>query len=189
MVLSAEGHEITFAMNGNEGLMKLNSRPFDLVILDVVMPGKNGYQICREIKTSPQLKDIPVIMMTTKNLAADKFWGMRQGADEYIIKPCSEEALLRVANKYLQPGMAAKAGPPFFVSSVPAVPAAETATPVTTLKRKDPERIPAETVAATSSMTSKERTAEHPALPPEEKIKKKFRLKDGPQNPFYRFDN
>jgi DNA-binding response OmpR family regulator len=101
-VLSAEGHEVSFAAEGNEGLQTLSSRHFDLVILDVVMPGKNGYQLCREIKSNARLRDIPVVMMTTKGLDADKFWGFRQGADEYLVKPCSKEDLIRVVNKYLR---------------------------------------------------------------------------------------
>lgn len=101
MVLSARGHEITFAMDGEECMQKLNSRPIDIIILDVVMPGKNGFQLCREIKSNKQFSHIPIIMMTTKSQDADKFWGMRQGANAYLVKPCPEEDLINTVHKYV----------------------------------------------------------------------------------------
>src|SRR5512143_376532 len=102
MVLTAEGHSLAFALDGDEAIARLKNDRYDLLILDVVMPRKNGYQLCREIKNNEQYKNMPVIMMTTKDTDADKFCGMRQGADEYLTKPCSPEALVCAVNKYVR---------------------------------------------------------------------------------------
>jgi CheY-like chemotaxis protein len=119
MILVDQGHDITFAMNGNECLQKLGSREFDLVILDVVMPGKNGFQICREIKSNSRFSSVPVIMMTTKGQASDKFWGMRQGADAYLVKPCPEQDLIDTVNRFVAPPVREKVAPaPEAVSEV-----------------------------------------------------------------------
>jgi twitching motility two-component system response regulator PilH len=100
-VLVAAGHMPVLASDGDEALVKITAEKFDLIFLDVVMPKKNGYQLCREIKHKDQYKDIPVVMLTTKSMDSDKFWAMRQGADDYLIKPCTPEALLGVVNKYM----------------------------------------------------------------------------------------
>lgn len=101
MVLTAEGHSMAFALDGDEAIARIKNEKYDLLILDVVMPRKNGYQLCREIKNNEQYKSIPVIMLTTKGTESDKFWGMRQGANEYLTKPCNPEALVGAVNKYV----------------------------------------------------------------------------------------
>ena len=101
MVLSAEGHKLTFAVDGVDAESKLKQDRFDLIITDVVMPRKNGFQLCRELKNNIQYKDIPIIMLTTKSLEVDKFWGLRQGANEYLVKPCKSDALIGAVNKYV----------------------------------------------------------------------------------------
>ncbi len=101
MILSSEGHSLFFAVSGEEALERIKTETFDLIILDVVMPGKNGYQVCREIKSREESRKIPVIMLTTKGLDADRFWGVRQGADEYLTKPCEPEALKSAVHKYI----------------------------------------------------------------------------------------
>ena len=98
-VLKAEGHSLAMAADGEEALARIKSDNFDLLILDVVMPRKNGYQVCREIKSNEQYKTIPVIMLTTKGLDHDKFWGLRQGANDYLTKPCTPEDLVCAVNK------------------------------------------------------------------------------------------
>ncbi|HMK55778.1 MAG TPA: response regulator [Dissulfurispiraceae bacterium] len=100
-VLKAEGHSLTMATDGVEAIERIKSDHFDLLILDVVMPRKNGYQVCREIKGNEQYKAIPVIMLTTKGLNHDKYWGFRQGANEYLTKPCSPEDLVGAVNKHI----------------------------------------------------------------------------------------
>ena len=66
----------------------------DLILMDVVMPGQNGYQATRAIKRDDRFKDIPVIMCTSKGLDTDRIWGMRQGAADYVVKPVDGEELL-----------------------------------------------------------------------------------------------
>jgi DNA-binding response OmpR family regulator len=71
-----------------------------VILLDVVMPGRNGFQVCRELKGSPEFKAIPVIMVTSKDSASDKYWGEQQGADGYVTKPFTREELLRAVRRF-----------------------------------------------------------------------------------------
>ena len=66
-----------------------------LILLDVVMPQRNGFQACRDLKGKEAYKSIPVVMVTSKNTQSDKFWGKEQGADGYVVKPFSSDELLR----------------------------------------------------------------------------------------------
>jgi twitching motility two-component system response regulator PilH len=70
-----------------------------LILLDVILPNKNGFQVCRQLKTTPETKDIRVIIVSSKDQASDKFWGMKQGADDYITKPYNEDDLLAAIQK------------------------------------------------------------------------------------------
>jgi twitching motility two-component system response regulator PilH len=180
-------------MDGEEALLRLRDGLFDLIILDVVMPKKNGYQLCRELKTTPQYSNIPIIMMTTKNQDFDKFWGMRQGADEYLTKPCSEEDLLRAVNKYLPAQMAAEPRAQFVsepVHIIPSQPAsAKPIEPIVQEKREEIEMIPMGTTVSPISQGLKESTGEHSAFPGADPKKKIVPLKDKVQNSFYRFNN
>ncbi len=99
--LQSTGHTIVTVMDGEAAEAKAKSDKFDLFILDVVMPKKNGFQVCREIKTNDQTKNVPVIMVTSKDQESDKFWGMKQGADEYLTKPFKPEDLLKTVKKYI----------------------------------------------------------------------------------------
>jgi len=98
---TGQGHSIVTVMDGEAAEAKVKSEKFDLIILDVIMPKKNGFQVCREIKTYDQTKNIPVIMVTSKDQESDKFWGMKQGADEYLTKPFKPEDLLKTVKKYI----------------------------------------------------------------------------------------
>ena len=71
-----------------------------VILLDVVMPGKNGFQVCRELKGHDQYKTIPVILVTSRDTASDKFWGEQQGADGYVTKPFTSEELLRAVKRF-----------------------------------------------------------------------------------------
>jgi len=99
--LQPTGHAITTVMDGEAADAKVRSEKFDLIILDVIMPKKNGFQVCRDIKSNEKLKNIPVIMVTSKDQESDKFWGMKQGADEYLTKPFKPEDLLKAVKKYI----------------------------------------------------------------------------------------
>ena len=96
------GINVTTAESGEEALVKLDSSIPDLVILDVVLPGKSGFEICREIKATDKTKQIPIIMCSTKGSEMDKFWGMKQGADAYIPKPVDKEELLSAVKKLIK---------------------------------------------------------------------------------------
>lgn len=73
----------------------------NVILLDVVMPGKNGFQVCRELKGHDQYKTIPVILVTSRDTASDKFWGEQQGADGYVTKPFTSEELLRAVKRFV----------------------------------------------------------------------------------------
>jgi twitching motility two-component system response regulator PilH len=72
----------------------------NVILLDVVMPGKNGFQVCRELKGHDLYKTIPVILVTSRDTASDKFWGEQQGADGYVTKPFTSEELLRAVKRF-----------------------------------------------------------------------------------------
>ncbi|MGE5174681.1 MAG: response regulator transcription factor [Betaproteobacteria bacterium] len=99
--LQSTGHTIVTVMDGEAAEEKVKSEKIDLIILDVIMPKKNGFQVCRDIKTNDQFKNIPVIMVTSKDQESDKFWGMKQGADEYLTKPFKPEDLVKAVKKYV----------------------------------------------------------------------------------------
>ena len=71
-----------------------------VILLDVVMPDRNGFQVCRELKGSTEFQGIPVILVTSKDSASDKYWGEQQGADAYVTKPFTKDELLRAVRKF-----------------------------------------------------------------------------------------
>ena len=89
------GIEISMALSGEEALEKIQQNSPDLIVLDVVLPGRSGFEICRELKRSENTNQIPIILCSTKGTEMDKFWGMKQGADAYIPKPIDQEELVR----------------------------------------------------------------------------------------------
>jgi len=99
--LQGVGYNVITAFNGEEALEKAQRERPELVLLDVVLPGKNGFQICRALKTAADTKDIPVILLTSKDQTSDRFWGMRQGADLYLTKPWKADELLAAVARYL----------------------------------------------------------------------------------------
>lgn len=97
----AKGYEVVTANDGEEALKVAAAEKPALAILDVVMPKKNGFKVCRELKSSPQYKGIKVILLTSKNQESDKFWGEKQGADAYITKPFDTDDLFATALKLI----------------------------------------------------------------------------------------
>ncbi|HXT24833.1 MAG TPA: response regulator [Candidatus Eisenbacteria bacterium] len=71
-----------------------------VILLDVVMPDRNGFQVCRELKGSSEFQAIPVILVTSKDSASDKYWGEQQGADAYVTKPFTKDELLRAVRRF-----------------------------------------------------------------------------------------
>ena len=100
-ILNDLPHQVICARDGAEVEEKVKSDRFDLFILDVVMPGKNGFQICRSLKKHPATAQVPVILTTSKSADSDKFWGHKQGADVYITKPFTPQQLLVAVNCFL----------------------------------------------------------------------------------------
>mgnify|MGYP000390949549 CR=1 FL=1 len=88
------GHETLTAENGTEALEIARKELPNVILLDVVMPGMNGFQATRKLTQDPKTASIPVIMITTKDQETDKIWGMRQGAVEYLVKPVADKELV-----------------------------------------------------------------------------------------------
>lgn len=99
--LAPLGHTIVVAADGEEADRMIRSERPDLLVLDVVMPGKNGFALCRELKRDPDFADMPIIIVTSKSQDADQFWGKRQGADEYLVKPFEPSELLDAVVRHL----------------------------------------------------------------------------------------
>lgn len=94
-LLTKNGYQVITAENGEEGIAKAKAEMPDLVIMDVVMPGLNGYQATRTLTRDEATKNIPVIVCTSKGQETDKIWGLRQGAMDYLVKPVNPEELLQ----------------------------------------------------------------------------------------------
>jgi len=92
-ILGRRGFTVRTAENGDEAMRRLAERRPDLILMDVVMPGTNGFQLTRTITRDPRYAGVPVIMCTSKNQETDKVWGMRQGAKAYITKPFTDAQL------------------------------------------------------------------------------------------------
>lgn len=92
--LAAKGYRVITAADGEEAIAKAAKEQPRLIVLDVVMPKKNGYQVCRQLKTTAETQNIKVLLLTSKNQESDRFWGMKQGADAYLTKPFNGDELL-----------------------------------------------------------------------------------------------
>lgn len=93
-ILIQNGYLVRTAMSAEQAMEKLAQGIPDLILLDVIMPGMNGFQLTRRLKHQPAYANIPIIMCTSKDQPTDKFWGIRQGAVAYLVKPVAAEALL-----------------------------------------------------------------------------------------------
>jgi len=93
-LLSKNGYQVSTAESGEEGIEKAKSELPDLILMDVVMPGLNGYQATRTLTRDEATKNIPIIVCTSKGQETDKIWGLRQGAIDYLIKPVNGDELL-----------------------------------------------------------------------------------------------
>jgi twitching motility two-component system response regulator PilH len=93
-LLTKNGYQVVTAESGEEGVTKAKAEKPDLIIMDVVMPGLNGYQATRTLTRDDDTKNIPVLMCTSKGQETDKIWGLRQGAQDYLVKPVNPEELL-----------------------------------------------------------------------------------------------
>jgi len=93
-ILERNGFIVTTAENGDDAMAKIKADRPELILMDVVMPGANGFQVTRSIAKDPELADVPIIICSTKNQETDRIWGLRQGARDYLVKPVDEAQLL-----------------------------------------------------------------------------------------------
>ena len=99
-LLERGGYVVTTAIDGEDALEKVAAARPPLVVLDIVLPKMNGYQVLRQLKTDPGTRDIKVILVSSKSQESDRFWGIKQGADDYIAKPYADESLLAAVAKH-----------------------------------------------------------------------------------------
>ncbi|HXF92347.1 MAG TPA: response regulator [Nitrospiraceae bacterium] len=99
--LKSANHTVVSYPNADKLEEKLATEKPDLIILDVVMPGRNGFQACRDLKNDDRFKNIPVVLCTSKGQESDKFWGQQQGANGYVVKPFKAEDLLAAVKRAL----------------------------------------------------------------------------------------
>ena len=100
-MLENAGFNTLVADSGEEGLKSARLERPDCILMDVEMPGMNGFQATRQLTKDPMTASIPVIMITTKDQETDKIWGMRQGAVEYLVKPVADKDLVAMINKVM----------------------------------------------------------------------------------------
>lgn len=93
-MLEKAGHRVVAAGTAEEGIERVHREHPDLILMDVIMPGLNGFQATRMLTRHPQTMDVPVVMITTKSMESDRVWGLRQGARAFITKPVDAGALL-----------------------------------------------------------------------------------------------
>ena len=103
-ILVKNGFTVTTAENGEQALERIKTDKPELILMDVVMPGANGFQVTRSIARDPDLQDVPVIICSSKNQETDRIWGMRQGAVDYLVKPVTEAVLVAKAQEVLERG-------------------------------------------------------------------------------------
>jgi len=101
--LEENGYQLMTAVDGEDALTKIASEQPDLVILDIILPKRNGFQVCRQLKTGPNTYQIKIIMLSSQNRECDRFWGLRQGADDYMVKPIEGESLRATVARQLAP--------------------------------------------------------------------------------------
>ncbi|ATS19172.1 response regulator [Synechococcus sp. PCC 6717] len=101
-LLAKTGFEVTIASDGVEAIEQLQNFTPDLVVLDIVMPRMNGYEVCRQIKADPRTQTVPVVICSSKGEEFDRYWGMKQGADAYITKPFDPKELIGTIKQLLR---------------------------------------------------------------------------------------
>ena len=94
-LLTKAGYSVITADSGEDGIAKAKANKPDLILMDVVMPGLNGYQATRTLTRDDETRNIQVIVCTTKSQETDRIWGLRQGAADYVVKPVNPEDLLK----------------------------------------------------------------------------------------------
>ncbi|MEJ2316126.1 MAG: response regulator [Gammaproteobacteria bacterium] len=101
-MLEKGGHLVIAATDGVEGIAMARQNNPELILMDVVMPGQNGFQTTRQLSRDPATQHIPIIIVTTKDQETDRVWAKRQGASDYLVKPVKEEELLPLIDGLLK---------------------------------------------------------------------------------------
>ncbi len=101
-LLKGTGLNVIVAVDGQDAIDQLINISPDVVVLDIVMPRMNGYEVCRRIKSDPKTQNVPVVMCSSKGEEFDRYWGMKQGADAYIAKPFQPTELIGTVKQLLR---------------------------------------------------------------------------------------
>ncbi len=101
-ILQNKGYELMHAVDGEEALQKAVENLPHLIVLDIILPKKNGFQVCRQLKTASHTQDIKILMLSSKSQESDRYWGLKQGADDYMTKPFEANDLLKKVDELLQ---------------------------------------------------------------------------------------
>lgn len=99
--LSPLGHTLIVASDGQDAEQIIRKEQPDLVILDIIMPKMNGFQLCRTLRSDPAHQNMPIIVITSMDRESDRYWGMKQGASEYLVKPVDPSTLVQKVQNYL----------------------------------------------------------------------------------------
>lgn len=99
VLLEKRGYHVTTAVDGVDALEKISAERPLVVVLDIVLPKLNGYEVLRHLKSSDITRSIKVILVSSKSQESDRFWGLKQGADDYIAKPYQDEALVAAVKR------------------------------------------------------------------------------------------
>jgi len=102
LCLRGSGITVLTAKTAEEAFEQIKQHQFDVIILDVVLPDRSGFEICRELKDDESTKQVPVIICSTKGTEMDKFWGMKQGADAYLPKPIDQDELMKTVKQLVK---------------------------------------------------------------------------------------
>jgi twitching motility two-component system response regulator PilH len=97
--LQGKGYRIITAVDGEEALEVATRDHPSLIVLDIILPKKNGFQVCRQLKTTPETQDIKIILLSSKTQDTDRYWGLKQGADEYMTKPFDNDELISLVGR------------------------------------------------------------------------------------------
>jgi DNA-binding response OmpR family regulator len=100
-LFQAEGFDVVTARDGQDALDKLSRERPRMILLDVILPGTNGFSICRQIRSDSEFRDTPIILVTSKNQPSDRFWGLKQGATDYVTKPWNAVELVQTVRRHL----------------------------------------------------------------------------------------
>lgn len=101
-ILRSAGHEVITYLDGEQLEDKIADERPDVVLLDIVMPKRNGYDVLRGLRRDARVKQTRVVVVSSKNQESDRTWGLKQGADEYLTKPFTADQLLTVVRRFLR---------------------------------------------------------------------------------------